>query len=87
MFEYFLKVMVSRVVGTCFRKNLVMGMGFLGPATRCWRKIFGHQFHGGMGNMAGAVGKIEVPLAREIGEGIRGKPPMALQICPGGHRM
>jgi len=31
-FEYFQKVMANRVGGTCFSRNLVMGMRFLGPA-------------------------------------------------------
>jgi hypothetical protein len=80
--------MVSRVVGTCFLKSLVMVMGFLGPVTRCRRKIVGRQFHGVMENMAGVVGTIEeVHLVREIGEVIRGKPPMALQIYRGGHKI
>jgi len=69
--------MVSRAVGTCFPRTQVMGMRFLGQAvTRSWRKIVGPRFHEVMGSTAGAVGKIEDPLVREIGEGIRGNPPM-----------
>jgi len=54
-----------------------MGMRFLGQTvTRSWRKIVGPRFHEVMGSMAGAAGKIEDPLVRGIGEGIRGNPPM-----------
>lgn len=88
LFKYFLKVMVSRVVGTCFPRNLAMGMRVLGPETRWWRKIVGHRSHVVMENMAGAAaGKIEVPLGREIGEDTHGKTLMALRIFPGGHQM
>lgn len=71
--------MVSRAVGICFAKKLVMGMLYLDPVTRCWKKrTVGPLFQGEMKNMAGAVEKIEDPLAREIGKGIHGKPPTAL---------
>lgn len=71
--------MVSRGVGTCFPKNLVMGMHYLGPVRRCWKKrTVGHLFHEGMENMEGTVGKIEDPLARETGEDIHGTPLTAL---------
>lgn len=77
-FEYFLKVMVSRVVGGYFHKNLVMGMCFLDPVTRCWKKtIFYRQSLEVMTSMAGAIRKVEEPLDKEDGEDIHGKPQMA----------
>jgi hypothetical protein len=78
-FKNFLKVMVSRVFGTFFPKNLVMGMCLLGLVTRCWKMTAaGLLFRVGMENMAGAVGKID--WVREIGKVIPGKQAMVLQI-------
>lgn len=86
LFKYFLKVMVSRVVGTFFPKNLVMGMCLLGLVTRCWKMTAaGRLFRVEMENMAGAVGKID--WVREIGKVIPGKQAMGLQICLGGCSM
>lgn len=88
MFKNFLKVMVSREVGTCFPKILVMDMHYLGPVTRCWKKkTVAHLFPEEMENMVETVGRIEDPLAREIGGDIHGRPPTALLTCPGGHLM
>lgn len=79
-FKYFLKVMVSRVGGTCFRRNLVMAMFLLGLRTSCWTmRAAVDQVSVEMESIVEATGTIEGPLGREIGRYlIHGKQATAL---------
>lgn len=85
LFNYFLKVMVSRVVGTYFLMILVMVMHLLGLVRRCWKmRASGHHFHVETDGMAGTAGIIEGLITRGIVKDILGKPAVCLPIHLGG---
>ena len=79
-FLIFLKVMVSKGVGTFSLRNLAMDMHLLGPVRSCWKmRAAGLLFLVGKGNTAGVVGKIEVLITKENAEVTSGKQIMGFQ--------
>lgn len=85
LFNYFLKVMVSRVVGTYFLMILVMVIHLLARPRRCWkRRASGHHFHVETDGMAGTAGIIEGLITRGIVKDILGKPAVCLPTHLGG---
>lgn len=87
-FKYFLKVMVSRVVGTYFPRILVMAMHLLGLVIRCWKmRAADHHFRVEMEGMVGTAGITEGLTARGNVKVILGKPAVGLQTHRAGQMM